>query len=103
MGWNSCDSLGTSITGDDLLANGTDPNDPASVFKITQVAKSGNDMLVSFSTVAGKMYRMECSATLQTGSWTTVQDNIAGTGSVVQIPDVNGAAQPRRFYRVALK
>jgi hypothetical protein len=52
--------------------------------------------------VSGKTYRVERSDTLQSGSWTTVQDNIAGTGGTLQVTDVNGAAQPKRFYRIVV-
>jgi hypothetical protein len=57
-------------------------------------------MVVSFPTVAGKTYRVERSDTLQSNSWTTVQDNIAGTGGTVQVTDANGAMNSKRFYRV---
>jgi len=40
--------------------------------------------------------------TLQSGSWTTVQDNIAGTGGVVQLSDSGAAAQSQRFYRIII-
>jgi hypothetical protein len=45
---------------------------------------------------------VERSDTLQSGSWTTVQDNIAGTDGLVQITDAGASAQSRRFYRVIL-
>ena len=57
---------------------------------------------MSFPTVSGKTYRVERSDTLQSGSWTTLQDNIAGTGGTVQVTDVGGAGQPKRFYRLIL-
>ena len=63
---------------------------------------SGNDFIVSFATVLGKTYRVERSDTLQAGSWTTLLDNIAGTGGTVQVTDVGGAAQSKRFYRIVI-
>jgi hypothetical protein len=62
----------------------------------------GADFWLSFLTESGKFYRAECSNTLASNSWQTVQDNIEGTGGIVQITDTNGAAQPQRFYRIAL-
>jgi len=59
-------------------------------------------MLVSFPSVTGKTYRMERSDTLQSGSWTTVQDNIAGTGGIKQVIDTDGAMQSKRFYRAVV-
>ena len=84
-------------------AAGTDPNNRASALKISSLTKSGNDMVITFSTVSGKTYRVERSDTLQSGSWTTVQDNIAGTGNDVQVTDTGGATQPKRFYHLIVQ
>ncbi|MEO7932618.1 MAG: carbohydrate-binding protein [Chthoniobacterales bacterium] len=81
---------------------GTNPNSGSSVLKIGQMQTNGNNMVLSFASVSGKTYRVERSDTLQNGSWVTVQDNIAGNGSVILITDTGGAAQPKRFYRVAV-
>lgn len=83
--------------------SGTDPNDRASVLKISQMQVVGNDGLVSFPTLLGKTYRLERSGTLQSGSWQTVQGNLPGTGGSVQITDAGGASQPQRFYRIAVQ
>jgi hypothetical protein len=84
------------------FASGTDPNDRGSLLKISELAFVGGDTLIRFHTVLGKRYRVERSETLQSGSWTPVQENITGTGGVLQIIDSDGAALPRRFYRVVL-
>jgi hypothetical protein len=60
-------------------------------------------MLLSFPSVPGRTYRVERSETLLGGSWTTVQDNIPGTGAPIQVTDPSGAAQPRRFYRIVVE
>jgi len=78
---------------------GTDPSDRTSALKIGSVTKNGNDIIVSFPTVSGKIYRLDRSDTLQPGSWTTVQQNIAGTGGTVQITDTGGASNAKGFYR----
>ena len=93
-----CDGLTNALE----FAAGTNPNDRNSTLKISQMTKSGNDMLVSFPTVTGRTYRLERSDTLAAGSWTNVQDNIAGTGGTVQVTDSGGATQPKRFYRIAV-
>ena len=84
------------------FASGTDPNNRASLLKISQMTPSGTDMVLSFSTIVGKIYRLEHSDTLQNGSWIITQDNIAGTGEHVQITDPDGAVQPLRFYRIVV-
>jgi fibronectin type 3 domain-containing protein len=91
-GWNNAQEF----------AAGTDPNDHASLLKVSQVETSGNDMTIGFPTVAGKTYRLECSASLESGSWFPVQENIPGTGSIVQVTDPNGAGQTKRFYRIVV-
>jgi hypothetical protein len=100
---DTADPDGDGMTNAQEFAAGTNPNDRNSLLKISQVQTSGNDRLVSFPTVSGKIYRLEASNTLQSGSWTTVQDNIAGNGGTVQVTDTGGAAQPRRFYRVLVQ
>jgi alpha-glucosidase len=97
---DGADPDGDGMTNAQEFTSGTDPNSRVSLLKINQIQASGSDLVVSFATVTGKTYRLERSDTLQAGSWATVQDNIAGSGSMVQITDANAAAQPKRFYRV---
>ena len=99
---DSADPDGDGWTNAQEFAAGTDPNDRTSLLKVGQMAKSGNDMQLSFPTIVGKTYRLERSDTLAAASWTTVQDNIAGTGATLQITDTNGASQTKRFYRVVV-
>ena len=37
-----------------------------------------------------------------TGVWTTLTNNLPGTGGSVTIIDPGAASQPQRFYRVAI-
>jgi lysophospholipase L1-like esterase len=97
---DSADPDGDGLTNTQEFTSGTNPNSAASALKVAQVQTSGSNLVVSFPTVSGKTYRLERSDTLQNGSWSTVQDNIAGTGGVLQITDPGAAAQSKRFYRV---
>jgi len=99
---DGADPDGDGLTNAQEYAAGTDPNSAASALRVSQVQPSGSDLVVSFPTVVGKTYRVDRSDTLQSGSWTTVQTNIAGTGATVQVTDAGAAAQSRRFYRVVL-
>jgi hypothetical protein len=99
---DSVDSDGDGMTNAQEYTAGTDPKSGASALRVSHVSIGNQDLVVNFSTVSGKTYRLERSDTLQSGSWETVQGDIAGTGEVVQVTDVNGAIQTKRFYRVAV-
>ncbi|MEI7911727.1 MAG: thrombospondin type 3 repeat-containing protein [Verrucomicrobiota bacterium] len=99
---DSADPDGDGWTNAQEYASGTNPNDRASLLKINKMQRSGSDMVVGFTTVIGKTYRVERSDTLQTGSWIKVQGDIPGAGGTVQVADTGGAAQPRRFYRIVV-
>lgn len=66
------------------------------------------ELVVRFSSVSGKHYRLERSETLAAGSWETVvidgvaADAVPGTGEMIELRDESAAALPRRFYRVVL-
>ena len=103
---DSADPDGDGMTNAQEFASETDPNDRTSVLKVGDISQSGNDMVISFATVAGKTYRVEASNALQSGSWASVptgdpaQDKITGTGGTVHVTDTGGAAQQKRFYRI---
>jgi len=99
---DGADPDGDGMTNAQEFAAGTDPNSAASVLRVSQIQPGGNDIVVSFPSVLGKTYRLEYSDTLQSGSWVTLQNNIAGTGNPISVTDVGGAGQARRFYRIVL-
>ncbi|MEO7100571.1 MAG: LamG-like jellyroll fold domain-containing protein, partial [Luteolibacter sp.] len=94
------DPDGDGWTNAQEFITGTDPTNAASTLKISELRVSGNDCVVGFPTVSGKAYRVERSDTLEAGSWTIVQGNIAGTGGTVQFTDAGAAGQAKRFYRI---
>ena len=98
---DDADPDGDGMTNAREFASGTVPTDAASVLRAS-IAIVGGDIVVSFPSVSGKIYQAQRSDTLAAGSWTILQDNIAGTGGVLQITDTGAAAQPRRFYRITL-
>jgi fibronectin type 3 domain-containing protein len=99
---DGADPDGDGLTNASEFAAGTNPNDGSSGLRVSIATVNSSDIAVSFPSVNGKTYRLERSDTLQSGSWTTVQDHIAGTGATVQITDAGAAAQSRCFYRVIL-
>ena len=58
--------------------------------------------MVNFTSVSNKLYSVERSDELTSNVWTTVTNNVAGTGDVLQILDTDAAIMPQRFYRVRL-
>jgi len=96
------DSDGDGMSNMQEVLGGTDPYDPGSSMRIISVESIGNDVRLFFSSIAGKRYRVEGTGDITTNVWTTVVDNIPGTGSTVQVIDLNGASQDRYFFRVRL-
>ncbi len=81
---------------------GTDPTNAASALRIASVAALGTNVVVSFTSVAGKLYRFESAENLVTNVWTTVTNNVHGTGAIVPVTDLGAASLTNRFYRVRL-
>ena len=63
------------------------------------VTQEGNDSLVHFANLIGRSYRLERSPDLSPASWTTLADNLGGTGATIQVRDTNALSLPKRFYR----
>jgi hypothetical protein len=99
---DSADPDGDGWLNDEEYVSGTDPNSRSSLLRITAMQASGNDMQLTFPSAPGRTYRVERSSTLLEGSWSTVQDNISGSGAPIQITDLSGAAQAKRFYRIVV-
>jgi alpha-amylase len=80
---------------------GTDPLDPASVFKVIQAATVEVDVQVSCSTVASRTYQLQRRDSLDArSSWSNVGQPMPGTGSVLVLTDTGGATNTAAYYRV---
>ena len=75
---------------------------PTTLFRITSVARVGNDVQMSFPTILGKSYQLQRKNALADVSWSVIINNIPGTGASVSVTDIGGGVLPRRFYRVAV-
>jgi hypothetical protein len=69
--------------------------------EIVAARLSGTDFVIAFTTLSGRMYRMERAANLSAAAWEPVAD-VPGTGTLVEATDIAGANQPSRFYRVSV-
>ncbi len=68
--------------------------------EFTGIHFSGTNLILSFSTVSNQSYIVQDTSNLQTGSWITLTNNIAGSGGVVTITDSPPTNLPERFYQV---
>ncbi len=79
---------------------GTNPTDSASVLRITNVRRQGNDVVISFVAAPNKAYRIEAGTTLA-DSFPLFIQNVAATplGGTRQVTHTGGGSLPARFYR----
>lgn len=77
----------------------TNPGNPSEKFTTTHFAHfSGDQWTITWTSKPGLRYRVLKSDTMQTLSWTIVQDNIPSAGSTTSLPVINDG--DRDFYRV---
>jgi hypothetical protein len=69
---------------------------------ITEVRRSGADVLVSFTTIAGANYTLLGRGELTGGAWEDRVAGISGTGGTVTVTDAWTPGSPQRYYRVRL-
>jgi polygalacturonase len=118
-GFGNADPYGKGINNSNQFLLGLVPTNPASVFRITGVAKSGNNVVVTWKTSggdpsgnfgSGKTDVLEYATGTANGSYS---NNFASTGLTniintlgdvtANATDVGGATnQPTRFYRIRL-
>src|SRR6185369_8189401 len=69
---------------------------------ITAIQFSGANVLISFNSVTGRLYRLQFTDKLGTPGWKTAADFIPGNGNIVQSVHLGGRLSPANFYRVQL-
>ena len=77
--------------------------DSAARVQIGGAMANGTNFVVSFPSQIGQTYRVERTESLSPASWSTVADNLFGTGNPIQIIDIGVSVQTHRFYRVVLR
>ncbi len=93
---------------DDGLTNveefraGTNPLDASNSLRLTAVRFDAGSVRLSFPTISGKRYRLERSDDLAGNKWMIVGDEVAGTGTAVELTDAGGTRERGRFYRLVL-
>jgi hypothetical protein len=82
---------------------GTDPANPASALRIAGIEILGADYRISFASAADRRYNLETTAGLQPAHWTSVTQDVAGTGGWIQVTDAGAVTNaPARYYRLRL-
>ena len=83
--------------------SGTVPVDPVSSFRITRIEAIGLNFQITFTAVAGKLYRVERCGDLATGSWATVADDLSTSGWEIVTTVPPNLLGHSGFYRARVK
>ncbi len=97
------DADGTGMTNLQKFRAGLDPLNPNSVFRISSIALSSANIQIGFPSISGKTYQLQYRNDLVTGNWSTLTDQIFGTGATIQVIDFSNSGASRRFYRLGLE
>ncbi len=81
---------------------GTDPQTGESRFAAKSVERVGDDIVVTFHAVPGRVYRIEKTETLMAGSWRVIVTFVVATGPDLQVTDPGAGLRPRGFYRAGV-
>jgi hypothetical protein len=108
FGQNNTNGLAsaTNATGQDNLyayIADLDPGNPASSFEIVEILYGPSTKMVSFPSSANRLYRLESTTNLLSGSWTNLPDTTptVGSGAILWLADTNAVS--RQYYRVAVQ
>lgn len=95
------DADGDGVTNRREFELGSNPKNSDDQMRVRAALHSDRSMKLRFPTVAGRMYQLEVSNTLASGSWTQVQGDILGTGGEVEISSTSAARYG--YYRVRVQ
>ncbi len=96
------DTDGDGLTNLKELRAGIYPRSARSSFRVISAARSGGDVSLVFSSVGGKIYRIEARDILL-GSWIVLRDQAAATRATTALTDFGGTIVPRRAYRISVE
>ena len=83
---------------------GTVPSDATSVLRLLSPEIAGSDVIVSWSSVVGRKYRLERSSDLSAHpAFVTLTSDLAGLAGVTTYVDTNAASAGVFFYRVGVQ
>ena len=76
--------------------------DPGARLPVVGGLGSDDSFVITIPSLIGQTYRVERTDSLSPASWSTVADNLAGTGDAIPITDPGASLQTQRFHRVRL-
>ncbi len=94
------DADGDGLTNLDEYRAGTDPRDSASTLRVTAINVDGAGAHITFTSVAGKTYRLEYKDAITDPTWLLAVNNITGQTGTTTVLDSGAIGQSRKFYRV---
>lgn len=97
---DGADLDGDGVSDWDEFRMGTDPDDADSFLYVEMSAAGGTTNQLAWPTQPTRHYQLQ-SVTALTGQWQNAQSGVlAGTGGMLNVPDVPGTNSPALFYRV---
>lgn len=69
---------------------------------IESAVLQGGSLRIGFSSMVGRLYRVEHSVSMEPGSWSKLADRIEGTGATVEVVEPSIQSPVHQFYRVLL-
>jgi hypothetical protein len=99
------DTDGDGLSDGSEVLSGTDPLDPASYLRMVKsgVAPGAGGLIIRWSSVDGKFYRLERRTNLVVGETVTVKENIPGAAPVNSETDATAVGTGPWFYRIGLE
>ena len=81
---------------------GTNPSDPNSIFRVTQVSvNASGHVTITWPSAPGVSYQVEFKSEAAANGWQFLT-TVPGGGSTTSFTDTSAAGQPNRFYRVTV-
>jgi hypothetical protein len=96
----SCDPDGVGFSNLQAFYAGINPTEPSTAFRVSTVQEGVSGAIISFPSVAGRIYRVDMRNDMVLSPWTLLVDQIVGTGSTILIIDPGAIGLSKRFYRV---
>lgn len=97
----AADTDGDGFPNAEEFLAGTAPNRGASKLAFSSITATPAGVSLSFPTVAGRLYQVEWTSNLASGSWAPLGNVLEGNGNPLLVQDPGAtAASPRRFYRL---